>query len=639
MAAKNIRKTAKRQLRLEPLEPRLVMSVTNLADPALLPNQVQLLLERASAAAVNPPFPSSPTAKTQPAIIAVVDRDGDILGVRVENGVVFSSTAEEVFAIDGAVAEARTAALFSSDFPNGSPLSSRAIQFISQSTITQREVDSSPESSSPTTEGPGYVAPIGLGGQFPPGVANTPVPDLFGIEGTNRDTLMDPGRFNTPTYVPGFNALISYGQASGLLPSAQPRGIGTLPGGVPIYESNDCVGGIGVFIPGPSGYASFEQNNLPNNPSQTQSQRMNSPLEQQAEWMAFAAVGGSSGAGLSVGAINGVPALPNTFNIPFLPGGISLGGITVDDFGAGGTYFGPLAVAKEGTLVRPGGAANGTDLPVDTGGDMYLKAQPIPFGWLVAPRSSPDGSSSLTVANITTIIDQGVTEANLDRSQIRLPLGSSPEMVLCVTDQDGNILGLYAMPNETVFSLGVAVAKARNMAYYDGPNLQPSDHLAGIPIGTAFTNRTFRYLAEPRYPEGVGNTPGPWSSLNDPGINPKTGQDLGAALPASEYMQNSTSELAYAAFNANSNFREVTTPANAKNQNGVVFFPGSAGVFVGGTLVGGFGASGDGVDEDDVVTFSSVAGFDPLSSKRVDQFFYRGARLPYQEFDLNPRNK
>ena len=190
-------------------------------------------------------------------------------------------------------------------------------------------------------------------------------------------------------------------------------------------------------------------------------------------------------------------------------------------------------------------------------------------------------------------------------------------MVLCVTDQDGNILGLYAMPNETEFSLGVAVAKARNTAYYDGPNLQPSDQLAGIPVGTAFTNRTFRYLAEPRYPEGVGSTPGPWSSLNDPGINPATAEDSGPALPASVYMQNSTSELAYAAFDPNSNFREVTTPANAKNQNGVVFFPGSAGVYKNGTgtLIGGFGASGDGVDEDDVATYSAVVGFDPLSAK------------------------
>jgi uncharacterized protein GlcG (DUF336 family) len=624
MRKKNIRKVAKRSLNIETLEPRLTMSVSYLTDPTLTTGQVQLLLQRASAA-----------ANTQAAIIAVVDRNGDVLGVRVESGVTFTSTAEEIFAIDGAVAEARTGALFSSDFPNGSPLSSRAIQFISQTTITQREVDSSPESTTPTTQGPGYVGPIGVGGLFPPGISNTAVPDLFDIEGTNRDTLMSPGRFNTPTYVPGLNAPVSYGQASGLLTTAQPRGIGTLPGGVPIYENNDCVGGIGVFFPGPNGYASYEQNNLPGT-NQTQVQRQNSPLDLEAEWMAFAAVGGSTGAGAPVGAINGAAALPSSFNIPFTSGGISLGGITVDDFGQNGTYFGPLNVKHEGALVSPGGVANGTDVKVDPSGDKYLPGQQVPYGFLLAPRVSPDGSSTLTVAQVTTIIDQGITEANLDRSQIRLPLGSTPSMVFAVSDQDGNLLGLYAMPNETGFSLGVAVAKARNTAYYNGPNLQPTDQLAGIPVGTAFTNRTFRFLAEPRYPEGVGSTPGPWSVLNDPGINPATAEDLGSPLPASVYTSSTASELAHSAFLPNANFRD---PIDPLNQNGVVFFPGSAGVYVKGKLVGGFGASGDGVDEDDVTTFSAMVGFDPLPANEVDAFFFKSVRLPYQEFDLNPRNK
>jgi uncharacterized protein GlcG (DUF336 family) len=622
MTKNSTRKNSKRSLGIESLEPRLALSVSYAPDPTLTPALVKQILDRASAA-----------DKNQTAIIAVVDRAGDILGVRVESGVAFSSSVEEVFAIDGAVAEARTGAFFSSNFPNGSPLSSRAIQFISQTTITQREVDSAPESTFPAYTGPGFVAPIGVGGLFPPGINNTAVPDLFEIEGTNRDTITIPGRFNV-TEPAGINAPISYGQASGLLPTAQPRGMGTLPGGVPVYENNDCIGGVGVFFPGPYGFASYEQNNLGGN--QTQVQRQNSPLDQEAEWMAFAAVGGSSGAGAPVAAINGVAALPGAFNIPFLPGGISLGGITVDDFGQGGTYFGPLAVKQTMARVEPGGAKNGTDVRVDPSGDLYLPGQLVPYGWLVAPRVSPDGSSPLTVAQITTIINQGINEANLDRSQIRLPLGSTPSMVFCVADKSGNILGLYRMPDSTVFSIDVAVAKARNTAYYDGPTLQPADQLAGIPLGTAFTNRTFRFLAEPRYPEGVGSTPAPWSALTDPGINPATAQDIGAPLPVSVYMSPTTSELAYSAFDPAANFRD---PNNPLNQNGVVFFPGSAAVYLGGTLVGGFGTSGDGVDEDDVVTYSSVVGFNPLSAKRVDQYFYHNVRLPYQEFDLNPRNK
>ena len=524
---KNHRTAGKRSLRLERLESRIALSVSYLPDPVLSIGQVQLLLDRASAAAVNPPSaPSRHPPIRKPSSPWSIGTEISLASAW-ESGVAFSSAAEEVFAIDGAVAEARTAALFSSDFPDGSPLSSRAIQFISQSTITQREVDSSPESTNPTAEGPGFVAPIGLGGLFPPGVDDTSAADLFWIEGTNRDTLMDPGRFNTPTYVTGFNAMISYGQASGLLPSAQPRGIGTLPGGVPIYESNDCVGGIGVFFPGPNGYASYEQNNLPGT-NQTQVQRENSPLCEEAEWMAFAAVGGSTGAGLPVGSnqrrARDSPArsiFPSCQAESVWEASRSMTSAPT------GPILVPLAVKHEGALVSPGGTASNATVRSIRSATSTCKS-PVPYGWLVAPRVSPDGSSPLTVASVTTIIDQGVTEANLDRSQIRLPLGSTPSMVLCVTDQDGNILGLYCMPNETEFSLDVAVAKARNTAYYDGPNLQPSDQLAGIPLGTAFTNRTFRYLAEPRYPGGRRQHARALVGLNDPGINPATAEDSGA---------------------------------------------------------------------------------------------------------------
>jgi hypothetical protein len=46
--------------------------------------------------------------------------------------------------------------------------------------------------------------------------------------------------------------------------------------------------------------------------------------------------------------------------------------------------------------------------------------------------------------------------------------------------------------------------------------------------------------------------------------------------------------------------------------------------------------SGDGVDEDDVVTADGIAGFEPPDALRADQFFVRGVRLPYQNFSRNP---
>ena len=126
-----------------------------------------------------------------------------------------------------------------------------------------------------------------------------------------------------------------------------------------------------------------------------------------------------------------------------------------------------------------------------------------------------------------------------------------------------------------------------------------------MPAGISFTNRTFRYVAQPRFPEGIdGKPPGPFSILNDPGINPQNGLNAGAPLPASVYQ----SVLGFDSFNPGTNFRAPTDP---RNQNGVVFFPGSSGVYRnasgGRVIVGGFGVSGDGVDQDDVVTASEIA--------------------------------
>jgi len=152
--------------------------------PQLSADEVQALLTRASAASSH-----------HDAIIAVVDRGGRILGVRVENGVspgIILNPASLTFAIDGAVSLARTAAFFAND---QAPLTSRTIQDISQSTITQREVQSSPDVLDPNSSfrGPGFVSPIGLKGHFPPRVMFTPQVDLFQIEHTNRDSIISPG--------------------------------------------------------------------------------------------------------------------------------------------------------------------------------------------------------------------------------------------------------------------------------------------------------------------------------------------------------------------------------------------------------------------------------------------------------------
>ncbi len=602
--------------------------------------EVNQLLQRAAAA----------TASDN-AIVAIVDRGGRILGVRVEGHVspaITQNTPNLVFAVDGAVAEARTGAFFAN---NQAPLTSRTVQFISQTTVIQREVESNPSIRDPNSPvaGPGFVAPIGIMGHFPPGVQNTPQVDLFGIENTNRDTTVDPytgtrraQRFNIdPAYIPArippnedLAPPDSYGFLSGLEPNALPRGIGTLPGGIPIYKNGVVVGGIGVFFPGTTGYADEENSALSSNYDPKKPD-----LSVEAEYIAYAAVGGSAAAGFPVGTLAGIPPVPG-ISLPF--GQITLVGITLPLFGPGTAVDGPENLVRQGKSLGTGDPNSGVNEPLlqpDANGQVtpgvsplapgnLLPGTPVPEGFLVEPHAG----GGLTANQVLQMIAQGVQQAIQTRAAIRLPLNSHTGMVIAVTAPDGEVLGLFRMPDATIFSLDVAVAKARNVAYYANPaQLQPQDQTPGVPPGVAFTNRTFRYLSLPFFPEGIdGNPPGPFSILNDPGTNPTTALNSGLPVPASAFQ----SVFGYDAFHPQTNFHD---PYNLNNQNGIIFFPGSAPVYANSHLAGGLGVSGDGVDQDDVVTFAAGVGFGPPTGVKTADFFYvRGVRLPYQKFNRQP---
>ncbi len=609
----------------------------------LTTSDVDLLLKRAAAASAS-----------SDAIIVVTDRSGSILGVRVEGGVdpaITGNLDKLVFAIDGAYSLALTGAYFGN---NQAPLTSRTIQKISQSTITQREVEADPSIADPnsTDRGPGFVAAVGIKAHFPPGVPFTPQVDLFQIEHTNRDSTIfsgadritgtaddtvRPQRFNIdPAFVPAGQTLTvpdSYGFQSGRKPTAKSRGIGTLPGGIPIFKNGQEVGGIGVFFPGKTGFATEANSSLSETFDPTKPDRS---LE--AEWIAFAAVGGirSSIGGAAVApvdALSGVP-VPTGFGLP--NGRIDLVGITLDIFGQGGAQ-GVESVLAVGNRVGRGSPDDGANQVVTQDGNAdgvandpaALRTGRIaPEGWLVTPH---DGVG-VSAEDVRQIIAQGLAQANLTRAAIRLPLSSRTRMVFAVADRNGTVVGLYRMPDATVFSIDVAVAKARNVNYYaDAAKLQPVDRVAGVPAGAALTNRTFRYLGEPRFPEGIdGAPPGPFSQLLDGGADLGTGLQVGPRKAASAYQ----SVVGYDAFNPGTNFRDPTNPLN---QNGIVFFPGSAPLYRNGVLVGGFGVSGDGVDQDDVVTAGGQVGFEvPGTVLRADQTFTRGVRLPYQKGNRNP---
>ena len=70
--------------------------------------------------------------------------------------------------------------------------------------------------------------------------------------------------------------------------------------------------------------------------------------------------------------------------------------------------------------------------------------------------------------------------------------------------------------------------------------------------------------------------------------------------------------------------------------NGIQIFPGSVPLYKNGRLVGAVGVSGDGVDQDDLISAMGSAGFEAPLDIRTDRVFVRGVRLPFVKFPRHP---
>jgi uncharacterized protein GlcG (DUF336 family) len=469
--------------------------------------EVQTLVETAATA-----------ANDDRMVIAVVDRRGDVLAVyrKAAAGTTdIGNYGATVDVNDLAVSLARTAAYFSND---QAPLSSRTVRFIS-------------------------------GIHFPPGIANAPTADLYGIENTNRGCTLStnflPGQAIDPS-----TALVGGGPSLGIatgktdLIDSDPNAVN--PGGVPIFRGATVVGGIGI--------AGIDHDT--------------------AEYAAFSSL-----------AANGF--LPPIAQLP--PGVVFIGGI---------------ALPFVNQTSAPAGVTPGT-----LNGNYYLSFAPKdsmgqpPEGDLVGPNAG----SQLSVAEVKQILDNAEATANTTRAVIRLPIGQRAKMAIAVADLDGTIIGLRRMHDSTLFSIDVAATKARNMIYFNSGFRTAAD-LNQVPMGTAVTNRTISFAAQPLFPPGINaSNLGPFYNLftNDT-ANPCT-QGFEGGVPNS-------------------------------NKSGIVFFPGSVGLYKNGVLVGGLGVSGDGVDQDDYVTSGGMVGFEAPTQIRADQVIIENVRLPYLKFPRNPTN-
>src|SRR5262249_11527684 len=189
----------------------------------------------------------------------------------------------------------------------------------------------------------------------------------------------------------------------------------------------------------------------------------------EAEYIAFASVGGAVGTFGGVAPVRGI-GLP-----PGLPR-IDLAGVTLDTVGPGGPTLGPSRLLAFGRTLGTGNPDNGVNQPIGRGapGARPRTGTPVREGWRVLPHEGV----GLPAADVQRIISRGIATASATRAQIRLPIGVRTRMVFAVADTTGAVLGLYRMPDATFFSIDVAVAKARNGSYYTDPAaLQPAHPL------------------------------------------------------------------------------------------------------------------------------------------------------------------
>jgi hypothetical protein len=163
----------------------------------------------------------------------------------------------------------------------------------------------------------------------------------------------------------------------------------------------------------------------------------------------------------------------------------------------------------------------------------------------------------------------------------------------------------------------------------------------------AFTDRAGGNMSRPFFPDGVdGNPNGPFSHPLAQWSPFQEGEQLdlvynAVALNLVSYL--SAQGFAISADNVPAATQYCT--ASPHLPNGVQVFPGSVPIYRGSTLVGGLGVSGDGVDQDDMVSFLGLhnAGValdgaigNAPPAMRADQLAPQGVHLRYVQCPQSP---
>ena len=481
---------------------------------------------------------------------------------------------------------------------------------------------------------------------FNPGEFDQPGGPLFGVQFSQLPCSDLNLRFN--------------GGAADAGPKRSPLGLSADPGGIGLYKNGVPVGGVGVIADGVYGLdlvVTDRDQDLDEYIALAAVQNFAPPFDRRGDRIT---VDGKSFRFVDAFESELVGGAASTL----APGDGDLIAVTGYSNASiqAGTVF-PSVTSGFAAAPAPFSALDGFELVDETGAPRF---RPI-----AGTDGAALGADTLTANEVETLLLEALRIANRARGQIRRPLGSQARVTISVVDTNGAILGIIRTRDAPIFGTDVSLQKARTAMFFSSTGaaddlLNTPDttyagnsevrsiadyvprarEFLGIPTAladgaVAFADRSGGNLSRPYFPDGVRRTgPGPFSK---PFAN-WSPFSVGLQLD----MVN-TAVISHVLFSAGLAATDVEAgrctqmPDNPdtglpRMQNGIQIFPGSVPIYRGDTLIGGIGVSGDGIDQDDMISFLGLhnAGIalggtinNAAPAIRADQLVIQNVRLRY----------
>lgn len=548
---------------------------------------------------------SQSQADNKNAVISVVDRVGNVLAVFKMNGAPATVTIDAapngvnadvqgvsiVPSAASAIAKAVTGAYLSS---SGNAFSTRTASMIVQATFP-------PE---PATAGLGSGPLYGV--QF----SQLPCSDLSArFAAGGGSTYVNPATG------------VETSLATPIGPKRSPLGLAADPGGFPLYKNGVVVGGIGVEADGlySADYNVSQPDNL-----------VTDERIALAGTIGFAAPGTITADQIYVAGTQFIysdvaySALASVTGGSYASASISGTLVAVRGYYAGTAVLAGSAYGAPGSGVQQASSADGSftdpDVFILTDGAGNNRYPPT------GGSDAADVTAPLTANEVRTVLTSAFAVMSKARAQIRQPLNSFAQVSISVVDTHGRVLGIVRSPDAPIFGIDVSLQKARTAAFFSnaaaGAQLSGATTSFGADVPAfvaaartfladptaltgkyAFTDRAGGDLSRTTFPDGSAGRPnGPFSRPLAQ-FNP-----FSTGLQSALIKDNLFEHVGYT-LGANADTAHRCTkipdvvPGLNRLQNGIQIFPGSVPIYRGNVLIGGLGVSGDGIDQDDMISF------------------------------------